>query len=224
MLAFGYGLASVLSPCILPLLPVYIASLVGPEIFDADAKKSRLSIFLHSLSFVIGFTVVFTLWGAGSGFLGSILVEHLPVIRKVAGILLIIFGLVMLAATKIPWLNYEKRLNLSLPIANGYLRSLLVGMIFPIAWIPCTSPVLAGILLLAGTSQTAWQGAGLLAIYSLGLGLPFLILGAAFGFITPVLKVINRYSIWVYFISGLLLLAVGILVLADKLAWLQGRI
>jgi len=222
--AFGYGLLSFLSPCVLPLLPVYLASLAGPEVFEDKAKRKRLPIFLHSLSFVIGFSVVFTLWGAGSGLLGAALLSNLSVVRQVAGVLLIIFGLVMLASLKIPWLNYERRLNLSLPTTGGYLRSFLVGAVFPVAWIPCTSWVLGGILLLAGTSQTAWQGAYLLAIYSLGLGLPFLIMGAAFDFVSPLLKNIRRYSTWIYVISGLLLIIMGVLVLTDKLGWLPGQI
>ncbi|MBI3040281.1 MAG: sulfite exporter TauE/SafE family protein [Chloroflexi bacterium] len=222
--AFGYGLLSVLSPCVLPLLPVYLASLVGPEIFEDKSKRRRLPIFLHSLSFVIGFSLVFILWGAGSGLLGATLLNHLPVLRQVSGALLTIFGLLMLAALKIPWLNYERRLNLSLPASGGYLRSFLVGAVFPVAWIPCTSWVLGGILLLAGTSQTAGQGAYLLAIYSLGLGLPFLIMGAAFDFVSPLLKNIRRYSNWIYIISGLLLVVMGVLVLTDKLGWFPGQI
>ncbi len=221
--AFGYGLLSFLSPCILPLIPVYVASLAGPEILEDRTKRRRLPIFLHSLSFVIGFSLVFTLWGAGSGLIGAASVSHLAVVRQVAGILFIVFGLVMLATLKIPWLNYERRLNPSVPATRSYLRSFLVGAVFPVAWIPCVSWVLGGILLLAGTSQTAWQGALLLAVYSLGLGLPFLALGAAFDFVTPLLKNISRYSSWVYVASGLLLIVVGILVLADKLVWFQGR-
>ncbi len=223
LVAFGYGLLSFLSPCILPLVPVYMASLTGPEIIGDAGKRKRLSIFLHSLSFVVGFSVVFTLWGAGAGLIGEALVGHLSVVRRVAGVLLIVFGVVMLAALKIPWLNYEKRLRLSVPAAGGYIRSFLVGAVFPVAWIPCTSWVLGGILLLAGTSQTAWRGALLLAVYSVGLGLPFLALGAAFGFITPVVRAIHRYSTWVYVVSALLLIIVGVLVIADKLIWFQGH-
>ena len=223
-LAFGYGLLSFLSPCVLPLIPVYLSSLVGPEIFEDRAKRRRLPIFLHSLSFVLGFSLVFTLFGAGSGLLGAVFLNRLSVVRQVAGGLLIILGLVMLAALKIPWLNYERRLNPSLPANGGYWRSFLVGAVFPVAWIPCTSFVLGGILLLAGTSQTAWQGAYLLTIYSLGLGLPFLVLGAAFDFVTPLLKNIRRYSRWIYVISGLLLIIIGILILTDKLGWFPGQI
>jgi cytochrome c-type biogenesis protein len=220
-IAFGYGFLSFFSPCILPLLPVFIANLTGPEIFEAKTKRNRFSVFLHSLSFVIGFSVVFTLWGAGAGLVGAALSPHLVLVRQIAGIVIIIFGLIMLAALKIPWLNYEKRFKISGLTTGSYLRSFLIGAVFPVAWIPCTSWALGGILLLAGTSQTAWQGAYLLAIYALGLGIPFLILGIAFDFILPLLKNISKYSTLVYFFSGLLLIAVGILILTDKIVWFQ---
>jgi len=223
-IAFGYGLLSFLSACVLPLIPVYLSSLVGPEIFEEKSKRKRLPIFRHSLSFVLGFTLVFTLFGAGSGLLGSVLLSHLSVVRQIAGVVLIILGLVMLAALKIPWLNFERRLTPSLPSGGGYLRSFAAGAAFPVAWIPCTSWALGGILVLAGESQTAWKGALLLATYSLGLGLPFLIMGAAFDAVTPLLKNIRRYSGWIYVISGLLLVVMGILVLTDHLGWLPGQI
>ena len=219
LVAFSAGLLSFLSPCVLPLVPVYLASLCGPEILEPKVTRSHFPIFFHSLSFVIGFSIVFTILGVGAGLAGFVISSHLGLFRKIAGSLLIVFGLFMLATLKIPWLNYEKRINPSLSNTTGYLRSFLIGAIFPIAWIPCTSWALGGILMLAGTSETAWQGGYLLAIYSLGLGLPFLIIGAAFNSITPLLKRIYRYSNWVYIISGVLLIAVGILVLTNNLTW-----
>jgi len=219
--AFGYGLLSFFSPCILPLLPVYIANLTGPQLFDANVRRNRFAIFFHSLSFVVGFSVVFTLWGAGAGLIGEALSRHLAVVRHVAGAVMIVFGLLMLAALKIPWLNFEKRLKVSHVSAGSYLRSFLIGAVFPVAWIPCTSWVLGGILMLAGTSQTAWQGAYLLAIYSLGLGVPFLVFGVAFDFMVPLLKNIRKYSNWIYVFSGLLLIAMGILILTDNISWFQ---
>ncbi|MDO8716883.1 MAG: cytochrome c biogenesis protein CcdA [Dehalococcoidales bacterium] len=107
---------------------------------------------------------------------------------------------------------------------SGYLRSFLAGAAFPVAWIPCTSWALGGILVLAGQSQTAWKGSLLLAVYPMGLGLPFLIMGVAFDFVTPFLKKIRRYSAWIYVISGLLLVLMGVLVLTDNLGWLPGQI
>jgi len=220
LIAFGAGLASFLSPCVLPLVPVYLASLCGPEIFEPKVHRIRMPIFLHSLSFVIGFSIVFILLGAGAGLAGFAIGAHLVIVRQIAGSLLIVFGLFLLAAQRVPWLNYEKRLTPSRGITTGYLRSTLTGGIFSLAWTPCVSPILGGILALALGSETTWYGAYLLAVYSLGLGLPFLIVGAAFDSITPLLKRIHRYSTAIYIFSGALLIAVGILILTNKLVWL----
>ena len=217
--AFSAGLLSFLSPCVLPLVPVYLASLAGPDIFATGAKTRRIPIFLHSLSFVIGFSLVFSLWGAGAGLIGSALVAYSAIIQWVVGSLLIVFGLFMLAAMKVPWLNFEKRLNPSLGTTTGYLRSFLTGSIFCLVWTPCLAAPIGSILSLAGSSGTVWRGTYLLATYSLGLGLPFLITGAAFDTVTPLLRRINRYSNWIYVISGLLLITLGILVLTSRLVW-----
>jgi len=220
--AFSGGLLSFGSPCVLPLVPVYLASLAGPEILEPKVSRRRLPVFFHSLSFVIGFSLIFVLMGALVGLAGIIINPNSPLIQRVSGGLLIAFGLIMLAALKVPWLNYEKRLNPSIGNATGYVRSFLIGAVFPVAWIPCTSWILGGILLLAATSQTAWQGAYLLAIYSVGFGLPFLAIGAAFDYVAPLLKKVNRYSGWLYVIAGLLLIAVGMLILTNNLTWLYG--
>jgi len=219
IVAFGAGLLSFLSPCVLPLVPVYLASLAGPDIFVAGAYKRRISVFLHSLSFVVGFTVVFVIMGVGAGLAGFALSSHLAVIRQIAGSLLIFFGVFILASLKIPWLNYEKRLSLSRGTTISYLRSFLTGAIFSLAWTPCVGPILGGILTLAWSSETAWHSARLLAIYSLGLGIPFLVIGAAFDSVTPLLKRIRLYSTAIYIFSGVLLIAVGILILTNKLVW-----
>jgi len=218
--ALGAGLLSFLSPCVLPLIPIYLASLSGPEIFESNVNRFHMPRFLHSLAFVVGFSVIFIIMGAAAGLVGFVIGPYLKITRLIAGSLLIVFGLLMLAALKVPWLNYERRLNPSMSNTTGYLRSFLIGAVFPVAWIPCTSWVLGGILILAGTSATAWRGASLLAFYSLGVGLPFLIVGLAFDLITPVLRFINRYSNWIYIISGLLLIVVGVLILTNNLNWL----
>ncbi len=220
IVAFGGGLLSFLSPCVLPLVPVYLASLAGPDIFvDETYKKKRAPVFLHSLSFVAGFTTVFVIMGVGAGLAGLAISSHLAVIRQVAGALLIFFGAFMLASLKIPWLNYEKRLSVSRANATSYLRSFLIGAVFSLAWTPCVGPILGGILTLAWSSETVWYGASLLAIYSLGLGIPFLVIGAAFGSVAPLLKRFQRYSTVIYIFGGVLLITVGILILANKLMW-----
>jgi len=219
--AFVAGLLSFLSPCVLPLVPVYLASLAGPEIFEPKGSKRRIPIFLHSLSFVIGFTIVFTIMGTGAGLAGLVIGAHLTLIRNIAGILLIGFGVFMLVALKVPQLNFERRLTPTQSRTTSYLRSFLTGSIFCLAWTPCVGPILGGILTLAGSSATAWRGASLLAIYSLGLGVPFLIIGAAFDSITPLIKRIRHHSTTIYIISGALLIAVGILILTNRLVWFQ---
>ena len=159
--------------------------------------------------------------GVLAGLAGIVISPYSPLVQKISGSLLIAFGLFMLAALKVPWLNYERRLKPSVGATTSYLRSFIIGAIFPVAWIPCTSWVLGGILMLAATSQTVWHGASLLAIYSLGLGLPFLVIGVAFDSISPLLRRIHRYSNWVYIISGLLLIAIGVLILTNNLNWLS---
>jgi len=216
--AFSTGLFSFVSPCVLPLVPVYLASLAGPEIFEAKANRSRLPIFLHSLSFVIGFSIIFTTLGAVAGLAGFALASHL-LITRIAGSLLIVFGLFVLATLKFPWLNYEKRLTPSLGTATSYLRSFFIGVIFSLAWSPCIAGLLMGTLGLALSSEAPLRGAYLLGTYSLGLGLPFLIMGLAFDSIGPLLKRIRRYSTSIHIVGGLALIALGALILTDRLVW-----
>ncbi|MFC2013869.1 cytochrome c biogenesis CcdA family protein [Chloroflexota bacterium] len=219
LVAFGAGALSFLSPCVVPLVPVYLASLCGPEILEAKASGNRLTIFFHSLSFVVGFSIIFVTLGAVAGLTGFAISPNQILLNKIAGSLLIAFGLFMLAALKVPWLNYEKRLALSLGSTTGYLRSLLTGTIFSLAWTPCVGPILGGILTLALSSETAWSGAYLLAVYSLGLGLPFLIMGVAFDSVIPLIKRIRNYSTYIYIAGGLLLIVVGVLILTNNMTW-----
>jgi cytochrome c-type biogenesis protein len=219
--AFGAGLASFISPCVIPLVPVYFASLCGPEILNPKTIPARKTIFLHALFFVLGFSLVFILIGVLVGLTNIVINPYSIVVRSIVGGLLILFGLFMLLSQKVPWLNYEKRLTPSLGTTTGYLRSFLTGSIFCLAWTPCISPLLGSILTLAWGSQTAWQGGYLLAVYSLGLGLPFLLIGAAFSSLAPVLKRIQRYSVWIYVIGGVLLIIIGVLILLNKLSWLS---
>ena len=149
LVAFVGGLLSLLSPCILPMAPVYIASLSGPEIFQNGVAGRRMTVFLHSLGFVAGFSAVFISLGTGAGLIGLAVSAHLLLVRRISGSLMILLGLFMLAAPKISWLNYEKRLAPGQSVTTGYLRSLLLGILFALAWTPCVGPVLGGILTLA---------------------------------------------------------------------------
>jgi cytochrome c-type biogenesis protein len=216
LVALSAGVLAFLSPCVLPLVPVYLASVCGPEILESAAGRGRVPIFLNSLSFVAGFSLIFIMLGAGVGLIGFALRSHLLTL-KIAGGLLIAFGLFLLAALKFPWLNYEKRLTTSQGTTTGYLRSFVIGVVFSLGWSPCVAGFAAGTLLLALSSMTAWQGASLMGTFSLGLSLPFLIIGLAFDWARPLLRGIQRYATWSYIVGGLLLIAVGILVLTNKL-------
>jgi cytochrome c-type biogenesis protein len=220
--ALGGGLLSFFTPCVLPMVPVYITSLIGADVLEDKAKRNRLGVFLHSLSFVLGFTIVYTFMGAAVGLIGFNIGLHLAGLYKIAGSILIFFGLFMLVALKVPWLNFERRLSPSTGRTTSYLRSLLTGAVFTFAWVACTAPILTSILALAMVEATAVRGAYLLAIYSLGLGLPFLAIGAALDSLLPLIKRIYRYSNLIYIIGGILLVTVGIiLLLTNSLVWLR---
>ena len=214
LVACGAGILSFLSPCVLPLVPVYLATIAGTSILSSS-PPGRKHIILHTLSFIAGFSLVFILLGASVGLLGAMIPTGL--LNNIAGIVLILFGLFLVAATRIPCLNYEKRLSFNQAKGSGYVRSLSIGAIFSLGWIPCVGPVLGGILALASTSQTVWQGIYLLVAYCLGLGIPFLIVSFAIGAISPYLKWLSRHSLVTSVVSAGLLITVGILILTGKL-------
>jgi cytochrome c-type biogenesis protein len=220
-IALAAGLLSFLSPCILPVIPVYIAIISGLEPGAMQKGAQRRSIFLHSLSFICGFTVIFVLLGTGAGVIGSAITSNLELVRQIAGSIMILMGLYTLLAFKIPWLNYEKRFSGGFGKTGGYLRSFIIGVLFTFAWTPCVGPVLAGILALAFNSTSVWQGGVLLAFYSLGIGVPFLILGIFFDWMSPRLKNMGRYLAYINVFSGLLLILIGILILLNRLSWLN---
>ena len=207
------------------------------------------STFLHAVAFVLGFGLIFTLMGASVGLVGYVIYSVLPLVQQIGGVLLMIFGLVTMGVFgwlralvqgypswhTIGWrralvhvldffiylLYTERRSQMTLK-GRGYVASFLTGVFFSAGWIPCVGPILAAILLLASQQQTVAQGTALLGVYSLGLGIPFLITGAAFIPITNVLHRLNRYSGIVSLISGLFLILVGWMLLTDRLRFLSG--
>jgi cytochrome c-type biogenesis protein len=218
--ALGAGLASFVLPCVLPLVPIYIAILAGPEILDTKAEKKKAHVFLHSLVFVAGFTTVFVGLGAGAGLVGLAININFFVVKRVAGILLIVFGALFLLSQKIPRLSFQRHLTPSQSSGTGYVRSFVTGAIFSMASMSCATYILGSILMLAVASETAVRGASLLAVYSLGLGIPFLIIGAAFDTIAPMLKRIQRHSRAIYIATGIILVVLGTLVLTNQLTLL----
>jgi cytochrome c-type biogenesis protein len=223
--AFVAGLLSFFSPCVLPLTPVYLAQLVGPGIWQTertDASRSRIhrETLLHAAAFVAGFSLVFIALGATASALGAFLAGQAELLRRVGGLLLILFGLYVAGAVRIPWFDRERRLSLRFGQAS-YPASFLVGTAFGLGWTPCVGPILAGILLIAAQAATLQYGVLLLAVYSLGLGVPFLILGLAFETLAPRLK---RLSPWLPLIergTGALLIAMGVVIFFNWLIYLN---
>jgi cytochrome c-type biogenesis protein len=216
--AFAAGILSFLSPCVLPLVPVYVANIAGASVLTT-APPDRRYIFLHTFSFVVGFSLVFIALGASLGLVGAAVPQG--VLEKVGGALLITFGIFLIAATKVPWLNFEKRLDFTRAKGTGYVRSLLIGVIFSLGWIPCVGPILGGILTLAASSQTAWQGVYLLLAYCLGLGLPFIAVGLALGAASRYIRWLSRHAFITSIVAAVLLISVGILMLTGYLEYLM---
>ena len=219
--AIGAGLLSFFSPCVLPLVPAYIANLAGASAIDANEKRNVWPTLLHSIAFVLGFSFLFILMGGSAGLIGSAITAYAETLRIVSGIVVIIFGIFLIAAYKIPWLNYEKRMHLKGATNPGYLRSMLIGSAFAVGWTPCIGPILGSILFIASYTQETAKGALLLAAYSLGMGIPFLIIGLAWSYIMPFWKGLNRHLALISIISGVLLIIVGILMLTGQLTWLS---
>jgi len=216
--ALAAGILSFISPCVLPLVPVYLANVAGMSVLTSD-PPCRKYIVLHTISFVAGFSLVFLALGACFGLLGAM--APFELLRNMAGVLLILFGIFLLAATKLPWLNYEKHLSLAQAKGSGYLRSLSIGAIFSLGWTPCVGPVLGGILALAWGSQTVWQGIYLLLAYCLGLGLPFIGVSLAIGAASKYLSWLSRHALPTSAVSAALLIGVGILMLTGNLGYIS---
>lgn len=219
--AFGAGLLSFFSPCVLPLVPAYLANLAGTSAIELNEKRKMLPVFLHSIAFVAGFSILFILMGASAGLLGSAITAYSEALRIISGIIIILFGIFLIAAFKIPWLNYEKRMHMQGARNPGYFRSVLIGGAFALGWTPCIGPILGSILCIASYTQEYIKGASLLAVYSLGMGIPFLIIGIAWSAIVPFWKGINRHLVLISILSGILLIIVGILMLTGQLNWLS---
>ena len=223
IVAFVAGLLSFLSPCVLPLVPSYVGFITGMTLPEVQGR--RRAALTHALLFVAGFSLVFVLLGASATVLGRALNYYQVWLQRVGGVLIILFGLLCLGVFKSGVLNQERRLHLQRkPV--GYLGSALVGMAFGAGWTPCIGPVLGGILGLAATSTDVWRGMQLLAVYSAGLAIPFLIAAVAVESFLDWFQRFRRYLPWVMRLSGLLLIVVGILLVTGEFTrlagWLQG--
>ena len=218
MAAFLAGLFSFFSPCVLPLVPGYISFISGislEEIEQGD-KKSKNKVIISSLFFIFGFSLVFILLGATATFLGSFLLEKAFILEKIAGVIIIIFGIHMSGLYRIKFLDYEKRLYTKNRPVNIIIGPFLMGLAFAFGWTPCVGPILAGILIYAGTQKTLFQGVLLLVIYSAGLGIPFLMTALALNKFYKLSNKIKKYFKTIEIVGGVLLILVGVLILTDN--------
>lgn len=223
LLAFAAGLASFLSPCVLPLVPAYIGYLGGQAVATPDTQHTngrRFAIFLHALVFVVGFSAVFVALGIAAGGLGRLLRSDW--VRWIGGLAMVFFGLALMGLIKLPFLYTERRLQMRARPRHWYLSSALVGLSFAAGWTPCVGPVLGAILALSANQETAAQSAGLLVAYSAGLGIPFLLVGLAIDRVGVLLRRLRRYLHPIQVATGVLLVLFGVLLFMDWLRVLGG--
>ncbi|MEJ2483770.1 MAG: cytochrome c biogenesis protein CcdA [Gemmatimonadota bacterium] len=215
--AFAAGVLSFLSPCVLPLVPSYLSfvSGVGLEDLEQGDGNVRRTAFIHSLFFVLGFSLVFLALGASATLIGRWLREYQVWIARIGGFVIALFGLYLLGLRPGMFLQRERRVHLrNKPL--GYLGSTLVGITFGAGWSPCIGPILGGILTFAATRQTMGEGLMLLGFYSAGLAVPFLVSSLALSWFLSTFDRFKKWIPWVERISGVLLLAVGILLMSGR--------
>jgi cytochrome c-type biogenesis protein len=222
--AFGAGVFSFLSPCVLPLIPSYLSFISGVSLEElrADQRESltRWRVVFNSLAFIFGFSLVFVSLGASASFLGSLLLGYRNVIRVLGGLFILFVGLYLVGLFKIAALERYLQFDLKDKPA-GYLGSVIVGVTFAIAWTPCVGPILGAILALAGTTADVGRGTYLLAFYAAGLGLPFFLSAVAVNSFFRFSQGFRRYLHLIHVAGGVLLIIAGILLLTDYMTLLN---
>ena len=215
--AFAAGLISFLSPCVLPLFPSYLSFITGMSVDrltgDVDSA-TRTRVLLHSLAFIVGFSVVFVSLGASFSAAGQFLLDYRDWIRIAGGALIIVFGLYIAGVLRVGIFGRTQQLHIQNKPA-GFLGSFAVGLTFAIGWTPCVGPILGSILTLASNDKTVQQGIGLLLAYSAGLGVPFLLSSVALGGFLRFFKRYRAFIPTVERVAGVLLVAVGLLVITN---------
>ena len=228
--AFGAGLLSFISPCVLPLIPGYLSYISGLSLDEmrgapavaggtavavARPAGARRQVVLSSLAFIVGFSLVFISLGAAASAIGPFLAREQALFNRIAGAVIVIFGLHTMGLLRIEWLYQERRVHTSRKPA-GFLGAGVVGIAFAFGWTPCIGPILAGILALAGSQETVAQGVRLLAVYSLGLGVPFLATALMINRFFLAMSKIRRYYHTIEIVSGALLVVIGLLIFTNR--------
>ena len=229
--AFGAGLLSFISPCVLPLIPGYLSYISGMSLDEmrgtgpghgaaaavavAAPAEARRRVVLSSLAFILGFSIVFVSLGASASVIGQYMMARLDVLGKIAGAIIIIFGLHTMGVLRIEWLYQEKRVQTTKRPA-GFVGATLVGIAFAFGWTPCIGPILAGILAIAATQDTVGNGIRLLSAYSLGLAVPFFATALAINRFFAAFAKIRRHYHKIELASGALLIVIGALIFTNR--------
>lgn len=219
--AFVAGFLTFLSPCLLPLIPSFLAYITGVslgELKDAGGKSGvRKKVIIHSLLFILGFSVIFVSLGLTATVVGKALFQYQKIIRIAGGLLIIIFGLYLTGVLKLDFLLKDRRLNLPTKGAS-YIGSFLMGVTFAAAWTPCAGPILGSILVLAGTKASVLQGAKLLTVYSSGIAVPFFLTALAIDHFLLYFNKFKKVLGVVNVVGGIFLVIIGLLVMTNYLA------
>lgn len=218
------GMLSFFSPCVFPLLPAYITHLTGGKIENSKMQVNRTTLYMRSIGFIIGFSLIFVLLGASASFLGNLLMNYRTLIMQLAGILIIVFGLQMAGLLNFKLLMKDTRIQIEHK-PKSVFSSILLGMAFATGWSPCVGLALSSILLLASSSDTLSQGIFLLGAYSLGMAIPFFVISIVISYSLKTMNKINKYLSKLAFINGVVMIFLGFLVLSGQMqkisAWLS---
>ena len=215
--AFAAGVLGFFSPCVVPLIPGYLSFVSGVSLWEmqlAERRQHLSRVFLATLVFILGFSVIFTALGASASFFGAFVLGNRQFLSRIGGVIIVLLGLMMLGMIKIPGLARERRVQLT-HRRGGVLGAFPIGMAFGFAWTPCVGPVLGSILTLAAAAQRAADGAVLLFAYSLGLGLPFLATAVLLTTTFEALRSLNRYTRAIETASGVFLVVMGAALVFD---------
>jgi len=216
--AFVAGITSFFSPCILPLIPAYIAYMAGVSV-DDNTKKGRFLILTRTAGFIVGFTIIFVLLGAAASALGTFISKNINIFRVISGAFIIFFGLTMLGVIKLDMFKFASKVKT--PKSKGFLGSILMGMALSIGWTPCIGAVLGSILFVAAGQTTFTYGILLLLVYSLGFAIPFIIVSLILDKFDKNISKFEKASVYINKIGGVIIIILGILIMFNKLTLLN---
>lgn len=214
LLSFIEGIITFVSPCLLPMLPIYISYFAGGE--TSDQNKQKKQTIVNAIGFVFGFTIVFLLLGAAAGTFGRFVRQHEFIFNIIGGLILILFSLNFMSVIKVGFLNRTLRIRMKVKSFN-FLSSVLLGFVFSIGWTPCVGAFLGSALMLAANSQEAFKGIAMLLLFSLGLGIPFVISAILIDSLKQTFEAIKRHYQVINIVSGLLLISVGVFMMFGQL-------